>query len=138
MRLYGYISNYNPCPTLAPVVTTSTASNVTFSSFTLNGNLNTANGTVSARGFYWGTNASYGSNTKEAASGTSTGVYSLNKSSGIVANTTYYVTAYAINQHGEGVGSTISFNTNNQPQPPTVTAEPESNVAETSFTLYGY
>jgi len=130
----GYISNYNPCPTLAPVVTTSTASNVTFSSFTLNGNLNTANGTVSARGFYWGTNASYGSNTKEAASGTSTGVYSLNKSSGIVANTTYYVTAYAINQHGEGVGSTISFNTNNQPQPPTVTAEPESNVAETSFT----
>jgi hypothetical protein len=58
----GYVSNYNPCPTLSPVVTTSTASNVTYSSFTLNGNLNTANGTVSARGFYWGTNASYASN----------------------------------------------------------------------------
>ena len=130
----GYVSNYNPCPTLSPVVTTSTASNVTYSSFTLNGNLNTANGTVSARGFYWGTNASYGSNTKEAASGTGTGVYTLSKSSGIVANTTYYVTAYAINQHGEGVGSTISFNTNNQPVAPTVTAEPEDNVGETSFT----
>ena len=130
----GYVSNYNPCPTLSPVVTTSTASNVTYSSFTLNGNLNTANGTVSARGFYWGTNASYASNTKEAVSGTSTGVYSLSKSSGIVANTPYYVTAYAINQHGEGVGSTISFTTNNQPVAPTVTAEPEDNVGETSFT----
>jgi hypothetical protein len=130
----GYVSNYNPCPTLSPVVTTSTASNVTYSSFTLNGNLNTANGTVSARGFYWGTNASYASNTKEAVSGTGTGVYTLSKSSGIVANTPYYVTAYAINQHGEGVGTTESFTTNNQPVVPTVTAEPEDNVGETSFT----
>ena len=130
----GYVSGYQPCPTLAPSMTTSTASNVTFSSFTLNGSLNVANGTVSARGFYWGTNASYASNTKEAVSGTSTGSFSLSKTSGILANTTYYVTAYGINQHGEGVGTTESFVTNNQPVPPTVTAEPEDNVGETSFT----
>lgn len=130
----GYVSGYQPCPTLAPSMTTSTASNVTYSSFTLNGSLDVANGTVTERGFYWGVNSSYGSNTREVVSGTSTGSFSLSKSSGILANTTYYVTAFAENQHGEGVGTTQSFVTNNQPVPPTVTAEPEDNVGETSFT----
>jgi hypothetical protein len=130
----GYVSGYQPCPTLAPSMTTSTASNVTYTSFTLNGSLNVANGTVIERGFYWGVNASYASNTREVVSGTSTGSFSLSKSSGILANTTYYVTAFGENQHGEGVGTTESFVTNNQPVPPTVTAEAESNVGETSFT----
>lgn len=130
----GYISNYNPCPTLAPVMTTSTATNVTYSSFTLNGSLDIANGTVSAKGFYWGTNATYSNNTKEVVSGTSTGSFSLSKTSGIVAGTTYYVTAYGINQHGEGVGTTLSFATAASPNAPTVVNLAETNIAETSFT----
>lgn len=130
----GYVSNYSPCPTLAPVMTTSTATNVTYSSFTLNGSLDIANGTVSAKGFYWGTNATYSNNTKEVVSGTSTGSFSLSKTSGIVAATTYYVTAYGINQHGEGVGTTLSFTTAASPNAPTVVNLAETNIAETSFT----
>ena len=130
----GYVSGYQPCPTLAPDMTTSTSTNVTYSSFTMNGSLNVANGTVTARGFYWGTNATYTNNTKEAVSGTSTGSFLLSKTSGILANTPYYVTAYGINEHGEGVGTTVSFTTNTSPNAPTVVNLAETNIAETSFT----
>ena len=129
----GYVSGYQPCPTLAPTVTTNSATNVTYSSFTANGSVNVANGTISSRGFYVGTNVSYASNTKTAEGGTSVGGFSANQT-GLSANTNYYVTAYAINQHGEGVGTTILVNTNNAPSVPTVNTLAESNVAETSFT----
>ena len=130
----GYVSNYQPCPTLAPTMTTSTATNVTYQSFTMNGSLDVTNGTVTARGFYWGTNATYTNNTKEAVSGTSTGSFSLSKSSGILANTPYYVTAYGINEHGEGVGTTVSFTTSASPNVPTVVNLSELYVSSNSFT----
>ena len=130
----GYISNYNPCPTLSPTLTTSTATNVTYQAFTANGSLDVANGTVSAKGFYIGTDSTYTNNPQQVVSGTSTGSFSYTKSSGVVAGTTYYVTAYATNQHGTGVGTTVSFATSAAPNTPTVTAEAETNIAETSFT----
>ena len=130
----GYISNYNPCPTLSPTVTTSTTTNVTYSSFTLNGSLDVTNGTIIDKGFYWGVNASYANNTREVVSGTSTGSFLLSKTSGIVAGTPYYVTAFGKNQHAEGVGTTVSFATSAAPNAPTVTAQAETNIAETSFT----
>jgi hypothetical protein len=129
----GYISNYQPCPTLAPTMSTASSSNVTYNSFTMNGSLDVANGTVSARGFYWGTNAVYTNNTKQAASGTSTGSYSYNIT-GASANTPYYVTAYGINQHGENVGTTVSFNTAASPNVPTVVNVAETGVGTTFFT----
>lgn len=130
----GYISNYNPCPTLSPTVTTSTTTSITYQAFTANGSLNVANGTVSARGFYIGTNSTYTNNPKQVVSGTSTGSFSYTKSSGVLAGVTYYVTAYATNGNGTGVGSTVSFATSAAPNVPTVTAQAETNIAETSFT----
>src|SRR6056300_327891 len=130
----GYISNYQPCPTQAPIMTTSTTSNVTYQSFTANGSLDVANGTVSERGFYIGTNPTYTSNSKQVVSGTSTGSYTYNKTSGVTGNTTYYVTAYGVNQHGEGVGTTVSLTTPLAPVPPTVSALTEQNVTYTGFT----
>ena len=130
----GYISNYQPCPTQAPIMTTSTTSNVTYQSFTANGSLDVANGTVSERGFYIGTNPTYTSNSKQVVSGTSTGSYTYNKTSGVTGNTTYYVTAYGVNQHGEGVGTTLSHTTPSAPVPPTVSALTEQNVTYTGFT----
>src|SRR5210317_366593 len=130
----GYISNYQPCPTQAPTMTTSTASNITYQSFTANGSLDIANGTVSERGFYIGTNPTYTSNSKQVVSGTSTGSYTYNKTSGVTGNTTYYVTAYGVNQHGEGVGTTVSLTTPLAPVPPTVSALTEQKVTYTGFT----
>lgn len=131
----GYVSNYQPCPTQAPTMTTNTASNITYQSFTANGSLDVANGTVTEKGFYIGTSPTYTNNTpKVVVAGTSTGSYLYNKTSGVSANTTYYVTAYAINQHGEGVGTTVSLTTPAAPIPPTVTNLTETNVSYTGFT----
>lgn len=131
----GYVSNYQPCPTQAPTMTTSSASNVTYQSFTANGSLDVANGTVTEKGFYIGTSPTYTNNTpKVVVSGTSTGSYLYNKTSGVSGNTTYYVTAYAINEHGEGIGTTVSLTTPSAPVPPTVTAEPVDNLDYDSFT----
>ena len=130
----GYMSGYQPCPTLAPTMTTNSSTNITYQSFTMNGTLNVANGTVTQRGFYYGVSPTYTNNTKIAEGGTSTGSFSQAITSGVTANTTYYVTAYGINEHGEGVGTTISFTTSSPPNTPTVTAEPADNVGQTTFT----
>jgi len=129
----GYVSGYQPCPALAPTVQTNTSTNVTFNSLTANGQIDVANGTISERGFYVGTNAVYSNNTKTAEGGTATGTFSDNYTS-LSANTNYYITAYAVNGNGEGVGTTVLQNTNNNPVVPTVVSNAESNVGETFFT----
>lgn len=89
-------------------VTTDAASSVAGTSFTANGNLTSiggGTGNVSV-GFYIGTNASYLSNTKYTVStNASTGAYTYN-ATGLTAGTTYYITAFAINDGGESVGVT--------------------------------
>ena len=95
---------------VAPSVTTNASTSVTASSATLSGNVTSAGfGTISSRGFYFGTNASYASNSKIAVSGT-TGAYTLART-GLSSPQTYYVTAYAINEIGETRGATLSFQT---------------------------
>ncbi len=92
-----------------PTVATNAASSVTSTSMTCNGNVSaTGNivGGITQRGFYFGTNSNYASNTKTAVAGT-TGAYTLAKTS-LSGNTTYYITAYAINALGEKQGSTQS------------------------------
>ena len=130
----GYISGYQPCPTLAPVVQTNSTTNITYSSFTMNGNISVANGTISDRGFYWGVNSSYSSNTKVSEGGTATGTFSRNITSGVTPGATYYVTAYATNGNGESQGATVSFSATNAPNLPTVTVLTETTITSSGFT----
>ena len=130
----GYISGYQPCPTLAPVVQTNSTTNITYSSFTMNGNISVANGTISDRGFYWGPNSSYSSNTKVSEGGTATGTFSRNVTSGVTPGATYYVTAYATNGNGESQGTTVSFTATNAPNLPTVTVLTETTITSSGFT----
>jgi len=92
-----------------PTVTTNAASSVTQTSMTCNGNVSGyGNITIGLqRGFYFGTNSNYASNTKVTAAGTGTGAYTLSRTS-LTAGTTYYITAYALNAFGETQGSTVS------------------------------
>jgi hypothetical protein len=74
---------------------------------TLNGNAtNQGSAPITDKGFYFGTNSSYASNTKTSV-GTGTGAYTLAKT-GLTSGVTYYSTAYAINNQGEGVGTTVA------------------------------
>lgn len=92
-----------------PTTSTGAASSVTTTSMTCNANVTADGGVlggITQRGFYFGTNASYASNTKVSVAGT-TGTYTLARTS-LTAGTTYYITGYAINALGERQGSTVS------------------------------
>ena len=92
-----------------PTTSTNAASSVTSTSMTCNANVTSDGGVlggITQRGFYFGTNSNYASNSKTAVAGT-TGAYTLAKTS-LTAGTTYYITGYAINALGERQGSTIS------------------------------
>jgi len=93
-----------------PSVTTNAASSVGVSTVTLNGNVTSDGGaTVTARGFYFGTNSNVTSN-PTYGSGSGTGAFSLART-GLSSSTTYYFAAYATNSGGTAVGSTLSFTT---------------------------
>jgi len=92
-----------------PSSTTNAASSVTSTSMTCNGNVTADGGIIGGitqRGFYFGTNSNYASNTKVVVSGT-TGAYTLARTS-LSSGVTYYITTYAINALGERQGNTVS------------------------------
>lgn len=92
-----------------PTTSTGAASSVTTTSMTCNANVTADGGVlggITQRGFYFGTNASFASNTKVSVAGT-TGTYTLARTS-LTAGTTYYITGYAQNALGERQGSTVS------------------------------
>ena len=67
-------------------------------------------GTVSARGVCWSTSESPTTSDSKTTRGTGTGVYS-NQLTGLNANTTYYVRAYATNENGTAYSPQRSFTT---------------------------
>ena len=122
-EFYGYSA------ATGPSVTTNAATSVTVTSVTLNGNVTSDGGsTVTARGFYFGTNSNATSN-PTYGSGSGTGAFSLNRT-GLVGSTTYYFAAYATNASGTTVGSTLSFTTQ--------AAVTLVNRCSSTLTIYGY
>jgi len=100
-EFYGYVD------AIPPSVTTLSASSVTGSSMVLNGNVTSdGGGTITQRGFYFGTNnSSPTNNTKYTVSGT-TGAFSLSRTS--LAVGTYYIWAFATNVAGTTYGSMVT------------------------------
>ncbi len=94
------------CP---PTVQTISATNITTTGATLNGNVTSDGGaTVTDRGFLYGTSANNLSQTVESGSGTGSYTKAL---TGLSSNTTYYYKAYAINSIGTSYGEVMSFTT---------------------------
>lgn len=96
---------------LAPVITTANISAFTSISATGGGNITSDGGSpVTARGVCWSTSASPTIANSKTTEGTGAGIFSSNLS-GLTANTTYYVRAYATNSAGTGYGIEVSFKT---------------------------
>ncbi|MDD3321130.1 MAG: IPT/TIG domain-containing protein [Paludibacter sp.] len=134
---YGSEVSFTTLP-LAPTVTTQAVSTIATSSATGNGNitdLGVPNPTQ--YGVVWSTltNPTVALTTKTTL-GTIAATGAFNSSiTGLAANTTYYIKAYATNTAGTSYGSEVSFTT--LPIAPTVTTQAVSSIAKTSATGNG-
>ena len=94
-----------------PTVTTDEVSNITQTTAQCGGNVTDDGGaTVTERGICWGTSHNPTTASSHAHSGTGMGGYAVNMT-GLTANTTYYVRAYATNSEGTSYGNEVSFKT---------------------------
>lgn len=100
-----------------PSITTNSATNITETTATLNGNVTSDGGaTITQRGFYWSStdNTPDSDDNPTAVSGT-TGSFSKSLT-GLTPNTTYYYVAFATNSQGTKTGAVQSFKTNQETQ----------------------
>lgn len=123
-RVYSYNSAGNsasftnefsisiPVPITLPTVTSSTVTSIISTTANSGGNITSDGGaSVSARGVVWSTsqNPTIALSTK-TIDGTGTGNFS-SVISGLTANTTYYLRAYATNSAGTAYGNEVTFTT---------------------------
>ena len=120
-----------------PSVTTVAVSNVTETSATCGGNVTSdGDATVTARGVCWSTSQNPTTADSHTTDGSGTGSFT-SSITGLLANTTYYVRAYATNSVGTTYGNEVSFTTTASAQLPSVTTTAANNVTETSATCGG-
>ena len=118
----------------APTVTTSQVTNIQQNTAVGGGNVTSDGGaSVTERGICWSTSHNPTTSGSHANNGTGTGTYTV-QMSGLTANTTYYVRAYAINSAGTSYGSEVSFTTQQAITVPTVTTSQVTNIQQTSAT----
>ena len=95
----------------APTVTTTAISNIDKNTATGGGNVTADGGaTVTARGICWSTSQNPTVSGSHTTDGTGTGSFTSSMT-GLTANTTYYVRAYATNSVGTAYGEQVSFTT---------------------------
>ena len=94
-----------------PTVTTSSVTNITAATATSGGNVISDGGaTVTARGVCWSTAPNPTIADSHTTDGNGTGSFTSSLT-GLTANTTYYVRAYATNSVGTAYGNEVSFTT---------------------------
>lgn len=128
---YGNDVTFTTTATL-PTVTTSQVSNITQTTAVGGGNVTSDGGAnVTERGVCWSLNADPTTSDSHATSGTGTGGFTANMT-GLTANTTYHVRAYAKNSQGTSYGSDVTFTTSESISAPTVTTSAVTTITQTT------
>ncbi|MCW8850850.1 MAG: hypothetical protein OQJ81_12790, partial [Melioribacteraceae bacterium] len=137
-RLFGYDISTSIIITTPPAAYTSSATNVSSNSATLNGTLN-PNGITTGYSFEFGTTISYG--TTISGTNTYTGIFDTDVSENVIdllPNTTYHYRLIATNSDGTSYGNDMEFTTESSTiVKPTVTTEAASNITSNSARLNG-
>lgn len=103
--------NRNGNNTGIPVLSTTAITDITQTTAKSGGNITSDGGaTVTVRGVCWSTNQTPTISDNKTTDGTGAGNF-VSSISGLTANTTYYVRAYATNSNGTAYGSAMSFTT---------------------------
>lgn len=98
-------------PILGASIITKSPSNITFNSAVSGGNITSDGGSpVTARGVCWSTNSSPTIANNKTTDGSGSGSFTSSLT-GLTANTTYYVRAYATNSQGTAYGGQLYFST---------------------------
>ena len=121
----------------APVVTTQAVSSITSTTATGNGNITSLGiPNPTAYGVCWNTGGTPTTSDSKADNGaaSATGTFTASMT-GLTANTTYYVKAYATNNAGTSYGTEVNFTTS--AIAPTVTTQAVSSIASTTATGNG-
>ncbi|NLU39477.1 MAG: hypothetical protein GXX78_11385, partial [Bacteroidales bacterium] len=117
-----------------PAVTTTSISSITQTTATSGGNVTIDGGSaITARGVCWNTTSNPTIADNKSATGTGTGTFTSDIT-GLTANTTYYVRAYATNSKGTGYGNVVQFKTRQELTLPTITTDNASNITQTNAT----
>lgn len=120
---------------IAPSVTTINISNITATTAISGGNLtDTGSDTIFARGVCWSTTANPTIVDSQTEDGYGTGVFS-SSITGLTAEVTYHVRAYAINSVGTSYGSDLTFTTLGTA--PTVTTTTASSITNATVKTGG-
>jgi uncharacterized protein (TIGR02145 family) len=115
-----------------PTLTTTSIASITQTTATSGGNVTSDGGaTVTDRGVCWNTTGNPTIANSKTTNGTGAGTFTSSLT-GLAANTTYYVRAYATNSQGAAYGEQISFTTTTAITVPTVTTASISNITQTT------
>lgn len=116
---YGNVVNFKTSPILSwATLTTNTATNITSTSATLGGDITSdGNSIVTERGVCYSTSQNPTTSSTKLNIGSGIGNFS-NIVTGLTANTTYYVRAYAINSQGTAYGNQVDFAVGGPIDPP--------------------
>ncbi|MFH0756340.1 MAG: fibrobacter succinogenes major paralogous domain-containing protein, partial [Bacteroidota bacterium] len=130
---YGGQVSFITGQTLAlPSVTTTTITSITETSAEGGGNVTDEGGSlVIARGICWSTSHNPNLTDNYTTDGNGMGVFS-SSISGLTANTTYHVRAYATNGEGTAFGEEVGFTTNSSVLKPTLTTATATSITENS------
>ena len=136
--MYGEQKSFTTAESIhEPTIVTNSISDITQISAIGGGNI-TSNGgaSITARGVCWSTLKNPTVGNSHTTDGTGEGEFSSNIT-GLTANTTYYVRAYATNSVGTSYGEELSFTTSETIQKPTVVTNAVTNITQTTALCSG-
>ncbi len=124
-------------PVYLPTITTTAMSAIAINTATSGGNVTNDGGAlIMSRGVCWSTSANPTTTNSKTADGIGAGSFTSSLT-GLIASTTYYIRAYAINIAGTAYGTELTFTTNAAPVLPTVTTTAMSAIAINTATSGG-
>lgn len=127
---YSGKATFTTLPMAQSDITTSEPTDIGRTHATCGGYVNSDGGSeVTERGVCWATTLNPTTNDSHLNNGTGTGEFSINVT-GLSANTTYHVRAYAVNSKGTSYGDDVTFKTLDYTTPTVITGE----VIETTNT----
>lgn len=108
---YGEDVSFTTTAIPLPAVTTTAISNISYTTATSGGEITSSGGaSISAKGVCWSTSANPTIADSKTTDGTGTATF-VSSLTGLTANTTYHVRAYATNVKGTAYGADVTFTT---------------------------